>query len=67
MERYLSINKLPKYPRVKNVIKTADFVLKQCELDDISPKKIENSLQETQELEKRIALLKAEDKNTNTK
>ncbi len=50
MERYLSIARLPQVPRWREVIRTAFFVLAECEL----------TLQERQQLEQRVQSLQSQ-------
>jgi tetratricopeptide (TPR) repeat protein len=44
MERYLSIEKLPKNPRAHNVTKTCSFVLANCQTDSILRTKLNHQL-----------------------
>jgi tetratricopeptide (TPR) repeat protein len=44
MERYLSIEKLPKNPRAHNVTKTCSFVLAKCQADSVLRTKLNHQL-----------------------
>ena len=56
MDRYLGINKLPKVPRWRDVVRTAYFVLDRVDGDSAMRKRLEESLEHTLRLMRRLAL-----------
>jgi two-component system, sensor histidine kinase ChiS len=57
MERYLSLQKLPKVPRWREVLRTAYFVLAECGLSDTVRAQLEAQLEEVQTHLNQSALL----------
>ncbi len=57
LERYLSVQKLPKVPRWREVLRTAYFVLAECPLDTSARIELETQLEITQTHLKQYALL----------
>lgn len=47
MDRYLNVNKLPKVPRWRDVLKTAYFVLDRADSNSTIKRQLEESLEET--------------------
>lgn len=56
LERYLDINKLPKSPRWRQVVRTCRYILINCELTTLQRDKLNNDLERLLELQKQQAL-----------
>ena len=57
MERYLSLQKLPKVPRWRDVLRTTYFVLAECTLENTVRAQLEAQLEQVQTHLKLCALL----------
>lgn len=58
MDKYLQINKLPKKPRWRQVIRTARFVLVECSLSNKQRDALNSALEQTLEIQRKIAIQK---------
>ncbi|WP_395373730.1 tetratricopeptide repeat protein [Marinicella sp. W31] len=52
MDRYMNINSLPQKPRWRYVVRTAYYVLANCQLDDVRRKELTQQLTKFSELER---------------